>query len=289
MTPTHHFIDINDITLSYYEWGDKKGPVILLVHATGMHGRVWDQTIKHLDPTCRIIALDSRGHGLSTFKGHILDWAVLGNDLKLFIERLGITNITGVGHSVGGHMMSQAVIAMPEKFKKIVLIDPVMFEPSRYSKKTKFEEGSPTDNPMSKRRKVFENWQDMYERYKDRSPYVLWTPEVMKDYCCFALQGSENSTQVELCCDPETETSVYMGHHSLNLTNALSQIKVPVTLLRGKVSDLRNGAKIDFLASPTWPELASHLPAGKDVYLSELTHFIPMQDPELTAKHISEL
>lgn len=288
MTPTHHFMNINDFTLSYYEWGNKTGPVILLVHATGMHGRIWDQTIEHLDHNCRIIALESSGHGRSTFNGHILDWGTLGHDLKLFIEGLKINNIIGVGHSLGGHMLTQAAIAMPKTFKKIVLIDPVIFEPSRYSTKTAFEDGNPADNPMSKRRRLFDSWEDMYERYKERSPYSLWTPAVMRDYCRFAVQATETSTQMELCCNPETETSIYMGHFSRDLTTSLSKVDVPVTVMRGKVAALQRGDKIDFLASPTWPELATAFPQGKDVYLPELTHFIPMQDPALTARYISE-
>ena len=43
---------------------------------------------------------------------------------------------------------------------------------------------------------------------------------------------------------------------------------------------------MDFTASPTWPELARQFPHGQDVYLPELTHFIPMQDPGLVADFI---
>ncbi|WP_025898960.1 alpha/beta fold hydrolase [Sneathiella glossodoripedis] len=102
MTPSHHHIKLSEITLSYYEWGHKNAPVILLVHATGMHARVWDQTVKSLPADYRIIAIDSRGHGGSDFNGHILDWKTLGNDLIEFIKLLDLKNIIGVGHSLGG-------------------------------------------------------------------------------------------------------------------------------------------------------------------------------------------
>jgi pimeloyl-ACP methyl ester carboxylesterase len=288
MQPTHHFIQLTDIRVSYYEWGDVNDPVILCVHATGMQGRIWDQTIKHLPAGYRIIALDSRGHGQSHFKGHILDWKILGDDLIQFLKHLNLKNIIGVGHSLGGHMTAQAALALPHMFERIVLIDPVMFEPSRYLIRTDFETGDPADNPMSKRRSAFSNWQEMFERYKERSPYSLWDQEVMKDYCKFGVKAVKSNDGVELCCHPETETSIYMGHHSRDLSSSLDQIKIPVKILRGKVSNLRRGAKIDFLASPTWPDLASSFAQGTDIYLPELTHFIPMQDPELTAKHITE-
>jgi pimeloyl-ACP methyl ester carboxylesterase len=40
---------------------------------------------------------------------------------------------------------------------------------------------------------------------------------------------------------------------------------------------------MDFTASPTWPDLAKQFPNAQDVYLPDLTHFIPMQDPGLVA------
>jgi hypothetical protein len=43
---------------------------------------------------------------------------------------------------------------------------------------------------------------------------------------------------------------------------------------------------MDFASSPTWHGVAAAFPDGRDVYLPELTHFIPMQDPELTARFI---
>ncbi|MCY4324386.1 MAG: hypothetical protein OXD00_12000, partial [Gammaproteobacteria bacterium] len=46
--------------------------------------------------------------------------------------------------------------------------------------------------------------------------------------------------------------------------------------------------RLDFSASPTWPELAARLPNGKDFYWPELSHFIPMQAPERVAALIGE-
>jgi len=47
-------------------------------------------------------------------------------------------------------------------------------------------------------------------------------------------------------------------------------------------------AIMDFSLSPTWPEVAARFPNGKDVYLPELTHFMPMVDPSRVAGYIAE-
>ena len=49
-----------------------------------------------------------------------------------------------------------------------------------------------------------------------------------------------------------------------------------------------NDGKLDLSASPTWPALASVLPHARDIYLPQMNHFIPMQDPELVAGYIRE-
>jgi hypothetical protein len=56
-----------------------------------------------------------------------------------------------------------------------------------------------------------------------------------------------------------------------------------VTVLRARLPGPGPRDLTDFTASPTWPELASLFEQGRDVFLPELTHFIPMQDPELVA------
>ncbi|MNC88577.1 hypothetical protein D3C83_44040 [compost metagenome] len=66
----------------------------------------------------------------------------------------------------------------------------------------------------------------------------------------------------------------------------LPRIQVPTTVLRARE---REGPPVhSFAASPTWPALAAQLPQGRDVYLPERTHFLPMEAPELVARHVRD-
>ncbi|OUR77196.1 hypothetical protein A9Q83_11810 [Alphaproteobacteria bacterium 46_93_T64] len=286
MTPRHAYVQSIDLSLSYYEWGNADDPVILLVHATGMHGRVWDACIKALPVGYRIIALEIRGHGLSRYDGHLLNWELMGNDVKTIIQTLDLNNIIGVGHSMGGHALTQACLDMPDRFKRLLLIDPVIFSPERYDVVSEFEKGHPKDNPISRRRSEFNDWHDMVKVFEGKPPYSNWKPEVLEDYCQFGVKDAQNG--VTLACIPETEASVYMGHCSVNLISRFPEFDLPVTVLRARQPEKQKGNRIDFSASPTWPDLAAQITNAKDVYLPELSHFIPMEDPELTAKYILE-
>ena len=52
-------------TLACYEWGRPEDPALLLGHATGFHGRCWDQVVASLPTVFRVFAYDMRGHGAS--------------------------------------------------------------------------------------------------------------------------------------------------------------------------------------------------------------------------------
>jgi len=65
----------------------------------------------------------------------------------------------------------------------------------------------------------------------------------------------------------------------------LPGLTLPITLLRA-APDKDNF--YNFAASPTWPGLADALPNAKEIYLPGMSHFIPMEDPDLVAGVILE-
>src|SRR5260370_17022273 len=61
--PSERKLPINGLNITVWEWpGD--GAPILFCHATGFHGRCWDQVIRRLSGR-HCYAIDFRGHGRS--------------------------------------------------------------------------------------------------------------------------------------------------------------------------------------------------------------------------------
>ena len=124
----------------------------------------------------------------------------------------------------------------------------------------------------------------MYERFKERAPFNTWQPQVLRDYCDYALRPADENALHQLACDPVNEAGIYLNQKGNEIVlKELPKIVTPVTLLRAPPGE--NGLP-DLSASPTWPGLAAALPNCTEVYLSELNHFIPMQAPELVANYI---
>ena len=113
--PTEHRVTVNGVELAYFEWGERSGSAdttVLFAHATGFHARCWDRTVELLASGTHVISLDQRGHGRSAKVGPF-NWLAFGTDLTEFVRALDLAGICGVGHSMGGHAITQAAAAQP--------------------------------------------------------------------------------------------------------------------------------------------------------------------------------
>jgi len=286
--PTEKSFQASGARIAYAEWGKPGDPVILLIHATGFHARCWDQTVKALPPGFRVIAVDTRGHGRSEKTGPIRDWTVPAQDIAELIEHLDLRHAFGAGHSMGGHLLVQVAATHPSAFKRLVLIDPVMLPPEAYANPhlTALPEGAV--HPVARRRNAWASWQEMFDAFKTRHPYSLWRKEVLEDYCRYGLVPAASGQGFELACPPAIEASIYLGHAGSDIYALAARVKVPVTVLRAKPREPGPRDLTDFAASPTWEGVARTFAQGRDVPLPHLTHFIPMQEPELTARFIAD-
>ena len=257
--PREFRVDIGEVELSVAEWAGASDPILLL-HATGFHSRCWNQVIKYL-PDCHIFAVDLRFHGNSGDTGEV-DWNILVDDINVLVGQLNLSNLVGVGHSIGGHLVARAAAHSPDRFKHLVLIDPVIMSPERYAKMEAHTLGiAAQDHPVSRRKNKWRDADEMYQRFRDRAPFNTWLPAVLRDYCDYALRPADEEGYRQLACDPINEASVYLnqvGNEAIH--SELSRITTPVTLLRAPPAQ---NTMADLSNSPTWPELASALPHSK--------------------------
>ena len=265
--------------ICYFEWGRAdNGPSILLLHATGFHARCWDEVVEAFPEGAHIIAVDQLGHGRSA-RPAITDWTMVAGATAELLESLGIGFAVGAGHSMGGHCLVQVANRLPDLFERLVLIDPVIMEREVYQNSPDY---SATNQMVAKRRNSWTGPDAMFERFQDRHPYKLWDPAVLQDYCEYGLLP-DGEGGYELACPPQVEASVYATSTSVDPWPMIEGIALPVTILRAP--QIKQDGVFDFASSPTPPGLADSFAHGSDIYLPDLTHFMPMQDP----KRIAEL
>ncbi len=270
-------------TLSYAEWpGEPGAPTILLVHATGFHARVWDKLVQKLPASWRVLAVDMRGHGLSSKDGPFDRWDYYGQDLTEMVDHLELEGAIPVGRSMGGWAVCYAALDRPKAFRHLVLIDPTMNSPEFYGQNRFPDMKTPADHPSSRRRNEWTGWQAFY----DREPYSLWQPDVLEDYCRHGVMPNPAGEGYVLACPPIVEASVYMNSWRAYIHKRLKEIETPATILRARRRQLPKLGQTDYAGSPTWERLHELFQRAEDIYLPEYTHFIPMQNPALVAGYI---
>lgn len=284
--PTEHYSDINGARLCWFEWGKPTSePSIVLIHATGFHARCWDQVVQHLEGR-HVIALDQRGHGRSSKEG-TGPWDVYAEDTAQFIESLNCGPLILAGHSMGGYCVTSSLRRVQDKVDSVVLVDPVIFSPETYGQVSHHHAllNEASEHPVARRRNHFVDANAMFENLHGRASYAPWLDESLRDYCEYGLLPDEENGGYKLACPPTIEASVYMGSQGKPIFDLIKDIEVPVTVLRAKQREAEQ-TTLDFTKSPTWSELSKQFKHGRDVYLPELTHFIPMQDPALVAAYL---
>jgi pimeloyl-ACP methyl ester carboxylesterase len=110
-------------TLSLHEEGHGE-PTFLLIHGFGDGGFIWVDFLPRLASISRAVAIDLRGHGDS-------DWDIDSrysaaahlDDIGFVIEKLGLTDIVLIGHSLGGEMAIRLAAQHKTLVRGIIIVD----------------------------------------------------------------------------------------------------------------------------------------------------------------------
>jgi pimeloyl-ACP methyl ester carboxylesterase len=280
MHPIQHRITVESLQLMVYEWGNSQNPAVLFLHATGFHARCWDAVIRHLDGF-HCFAVDMCGHGRSDKPAQPHTWQQFGSDIAAIARQLGLKKVLGVGHSMGGNALTRAAAAVPEAFGALMLIDPVIFPQAWYT----LDDYTIDGHFILNRRRQWASADEMYQSFKGRKPFTTWQDAVLRDYCEYGLLPDGDSHQ--LACPPEVEAHLYSSSRlkiNFDIYTAIRQIQVPVRVLR--CANIMAASERDLSTSPTAPDLAAHFAHGTDLPLTENTHFIPMETPDLVAEQV---
>jgi lipase len=279
-------IPANGFDFAIWHWQGRSKQQYLFVHATGFHARCWDQIIDRFnDIDC--FAIDMRGHGQSDKTEPPLKWRDAGHDVAAVATALGMRSAIGIGHSMGGHSLCVAAALEPRLFSSLVLIDPVI-QKEKFYRSAHEPEPDYANHPVARRRNQFASCEDMYEKYKDRPPFKRWNKTVFKDYCDYALTPAKEGGGFVLACAPLFEAAIYSESiaPSAQIYEDIAKIEIPVCVIR--MGEERSDDEFNFDVSPTNPKLASYFKDAKDIHIKEYTHFMPMENPELTADLIKE-
>src|SRR5512143_2590205 len=120
--PQSNFIDIDNLKVHIIDWGGH-GQSIVLLHGLASQVHIWDLTAPLLIDSFRVIALDQRGHGLTSKPDQGYDFASVTHDLDQVLNALQLDRPILIGHSWGGNVAVQYAAEHPDQVKGLVLVD----------------------------------------------------------------------------------------------------------------------------------------------------------------------
>ena len=119
---TEKYLDLHGERIAYLDEGPGDGDVILLLHGIAGSSETWRALMGPLARRHRVIAPDLLGHGNSTKPRSDYSLGAFAVLLRDFLDELGITRLTLVGHSLGGGIAMQFLYQHPSYAQRLVLI-----------------------------------------------------------------------------------------------------------------------------------------------------------------------
>jgi len=120
-------IKINQETIAYTDEGsgDK---TLVFVHGLSSNLDSWKKNLQGLTGNYRCIAIDLPGYGKSSRSKtdySLAEYAKVLNDL---VDKMKLSNVVLVGHSMGGQIAMHSVLKYPQTYQKLILIAPAGIE-----------------------------------------------------------------------------------------------------------------------------------------------------------------
>jgi pimeloyl-ACP methyl ester carboxylesterase len=234
----------NGETIAYREreGGVKK---VLLIHGNMTSSKHWDLLIDKLDPSFKVYALDLRGFGESSYHKPVMSIKDFSDDVKLFVDVIGLKDFSIIGWSTGGAIGMQFAADHPGYCDKLILLA------SASTRGYPFFGTSPEGLPdVNNRLSSYEDVQKdsgktiaVQTAYDQKNKGFL---KAMWNMLIYTDRQPEEKLYEEYVDDMLTQRNLAEVYHSLNTfnissvhnglsegSNQVKDIQIPVLILRG--------------------------------------------------------
>ena len=115
------FIETDDGVIAAEVIGE--GPPVVMLHPLALAGRVWGPVADRLAQRFRVVTVDVRGHGESTWSGEPFSMTDLADDVTAVLDALELESAHLVGMSMGGSIAVTFAGLNPHRVGRLLLAD----------------------------------------------------------------------------------------------------------------------------------------------------------------------
>ncbi len=265
------------MNIPYDEFPGGNNP-LHFAHANGYPPTAYQSMLQKLSRHYHVLAMRARPLWPGASPHDLDDWRPLAGDLSNFLDQRDLHDLIGVGHSMGATTTLRLSLRQPERFKALVLIDPVLFPPWIINQwDIIYRLGLAYQlHPLvrgARRRKIsFQSKEAMFNNYRNKTIFKHLDDENLYAYVdAMGCPGSNGS--VKLCYKPEWEMRIYVTgvRADMELWKALPNLKPPLLIIRG--------AKTNTFWKST-ANLVQRLQSRATIYsITDATHLVPLERP----------
>jgi len=259
------------------------GPAVHMAHANGFPPGTYAPFAETLIGDYHVIGMPARPLWPGSRPESLPTWHPLADDLIQTLDALGLKNILGVGHSMGGVYTLLAAIRRSDLFRAVVLIDPVILPSTilwtlQLMRRLGLRQRLPLVRGALRRRRVYPSRQACFERYRTKPLFARWPDASLWAYVEAGTRPTSDG-QVELLYPPAWEAHIFATSPA-DVWRYAPQLRTPALVLRGERSHT--------FRAQCQRRMERLLPDAQFRVIPGAGHLAPMERPEEVGAAVRE-
>jgi len=270
----------SDVPIPYTDFGGS-GELLHFAHANGYPPGAYRPLLELLCKRDHVLAMQMRPLWARSEPQETKDWRVLSTDLAHFLDQQNFNHLIGAGHSMGATATLRLALEQPDRFKALVLLDPVLFPPFaiRFWDLV-FRLGlayhvHPLVRGALHRKDSFSDRNAMFTNYRRKTIFHRIDDAGLWAYIDSMIKPLPNG-RLGLAYPPSWEARLYATalRADMFIWRNLAKLKPPILIIRGSLSEA-------FLEE-TARRVKGLLPSSIIHTILDAGHLVPLEKPQQT-------
>jgi pimeloyl-ACP methyl ester carboxylesterase len=270
--------------MKYHDFNQRSDLTLVnLAYANGFPPETYTVALRPLFEHYHVVSLHARPLWGDCEPESLTNWAQFGDDLLAGLDTLTPNPVIGIGHSVGAIATLYAAAKHPDRFSRLVLLDPTLLSPPIVTiifvlrllgrePRFRLAEGA------LRRRRTWDSVDAAYDYFRSKRLFVRWPDRVLRNYA-ESITTPGDDGQVHLNYSPEWEARIY-NTIATDVWGLLRRVRLPMLVIRGAESE-----PFTPLSLLTFRLIKPSVPV---ITLREAGHLLPQEQPEAVGKLIGE-
>jgi pimeloyl-ACP methyl ester carboxylesterase len=256
--PADRFVEVNGLRLHYVDWGGEGKQPFIMVHGLDRVARTYDHIATQFTPRYRVLAIDMRGHGDSSWdpQGRYLVEDHVG-DLEGIVAQLKLRDLVLWGNSTGGRVVQVFAGKHPELVSRVISEDVGPERPRQiadgYAKRVEQE------------RAGWASTEELLAQLRKANPRMA--PAVLEAYVRYGSKKRADG-RIEWKRDPQ----LVKGFVATDLWRFVREIKAPILYILGGRSTI--------VPAETQAELRKTLANAQLITIPDVGHYPSDEQPD---------